>query len=121
MLQDLIDGLVKRKVPKFDIFAEKFHSAPAEVNISDDAQATIRFARSGKELTWRRSDGTLLEFAEREGVALPSGCRLGQCESCAISVLSGQVAHLVKTNDDLATDQCLTCQAMPLSDLTLDA
>lgn len=121
MLQDLIDGLVERKVPKFDIFAEKFHSAPAEVNISDDAQATIRFARSGKELTWRRSDGTLLEFAEREGVALPSGCRLGQCESCAISVLSGQVAHLVKTNDDLATDQCLTCQAMPLSDLTLDA
>ncbi|RYF40105.1 MAG: molybdopterin dinucleotide-binding protein, partial [Comamonadaceae bacterium] len=51
MLDDLIAGLVDRGVPKFDIFAEKFHSAPAEVTISDNARAMIRFARSGKELT----------------------------------------------------------------------
>ncbi|RYH62968.1 MAG: 2Fe-2S iron-sulfur cluster binding domain-containing protein [Alcaligenaceae bacterium] len=121
MLQGLIDGLMERGVPKFDIFAEKFHSAPTAIAISDDAEAVVRFERSRKQLTWRRADGTLLEFAEREGVSLPSGCRLGQCESCVISVLSGQVAHLVKTNDDLDLDQCLTCQAMPLSDLTLDA
>jgi ferredoxin len=108
-------------VPKFDVFAEKFHSAPAEVTISDDARATVQFARSGKEFTWSRADGTLLEFAERQGLSLPSGCRLGQCESCAVGVLSGRVAHLVKVNDDFGSDQCLTCQAMPLSDLSLDA
>ena len=121
MLDQLVGELVARGVPKFDVFAEKFHSAPAEVTISDDARATVQFTRSGKEFTWGRADGTLLEFAERQGLSLPSGCRLGQCESCAVGVLSGRVAHLVKVNDDFGSDQCLTCQAMPLSDLSLDA
>ncbi|MGE6734961.1 molybdopterin-dependent oxidoreductase [Streptomyces sp. NPDC059900] len=121
MLADVTAGLVSRGVPRFDIFTEKFHAAPQPLEIPDHARATVRFARSDRKLTWRKEDGTLLQLAEREGIALPSGCRLGQCESCSVTVLEGQVAHLVTTPEDLADDQCLTCQAMPVSDVTLDS
>ncbi|WP_406632079.1 molybdopterin-dependent oxidoreductase [Amycolatopsis sp. WGS_07] len=121
MLDELTAGLVVRGVPRFDIFTEKFHAAPAPVEIPDDATATVRFARSGREVTWRAGDGDLLRFAEASGVALPSGCRLGQCESCAVPVLEGTVAHLVAVADDLPADQCLSCQAVPTADVVLDA
>ncbi|MFF4484362.1 molybdopterin-dependent oxidoreductase [Streptomyces sp. NPDC001520] len=121
MLSDLTTGLVGRGVPRFDIFTERFHAAPQRVDIPERAQATVRFTRANREVTWRREDGTLLQLAEKEGIRLPSGCRLGQCESCAITVLDGRVAHLVTRPEDLADDQCLTCQAMPVTDVTLDA
>ncbi|WP_116198404.1 molybdopterin-dependent oxidoreductase [Amycolatopsis circi] len=121
MLDELTGELVERGVPRFDIFTEKFHAAPAPVRIPDGATATVRFARSGREVTWRAGDGDLLRFAEASGVALPSGCRLGQCESCAVPVLDGTVAHLVAVADDLPADQCLACQAVPTTDVVLDA
>lgn len=121
MLHDLTGGLIARGVPRFDIFAEKFHTAPRAVAIPDDARATVRFARSGRELQWCKADGSLLQLAEHAGLSLPSGCRLGQCESCAVPILDGQVAHLVVPVDDLPDNHCLTCQAIPVSDLTLDA
>ncbi|GAA1959109.1 molybdopterin-dependent oxidoreductase [Amycolatopsis minnesotensis] len=121
MIEETITGLVARGVPRFDIFAEKFHAAPLPVHIPDDATATVRFARSGRDVAWRKADGTLLQVAERSGLSLPSGCRLGQCESCAVRVLDGTVAHLVAPADDLPDDHCLTCQSMPTSDVVLDA
>jgi ferredoxin len=62
----------------------------------------------------------LLEFAEKLGIAMPSGCRVGQCESCAVRVLNGSAMHLHgEEPDDPAT--LLGCQAIPLTDLELDA
>ncbi|MFJ8912713.1 molybdopterin-dependent oxidoreductase [Amycolatopsis sp. NPDC102389] len=121
MIEEITAGLMERRVPRADIFAEKFQAAPTPVAIADDATATVRFARSGREETWHKADGTLLQFAEKSGLSLPSGCRLGQCESCAVSVLDGATAHLVTPPDGLPDDQCLTCQAVPVSDITLDA
>ncbi|MFE0028197.1 molybdopterin-dependent oxidoreductase [Amycolatopsis sp. NPDC059021] len=121
MLAELTAGLVARGVPKFDIFAEKFHAAPQAVAIPDDAEADVHFGRSQRTLRWRRADGTLLELADRAGITLPSGCRVGQCESCAVAVLAGQVAHLVAPAGELPENTCLACQAVPLTDLTLDA
>ncbi|POR46934.1 2Fe-2S iron-sulfur cluster protein [Bosea psychrotolerans] len=51
---------------------------------------------------------------------MPSGCRVGQCESCLVPIRQGQVRHLVD-RPDLEDGQCLTCQALPLTDLVLDA
>ncbi|MFD2469986.1 molybdopterin-dependent oxidoreductase [Amycolatopsis silviterrae] len=121
MLAELTAGLVARGVPRFDIFAEKFHAAPQTVDIPADAEADVHFGRSGRTLRWHRADGTLLDLAGRAGIALPSGCRVGQCESCAVTLLAGRVAHLVAPADDLPENSCLTCQAVPLTDLTLDA
>lgn len=48
------------------------------------------------------------------------GCRVGQCESCAVRILSGRVMHLSGIEpEDPAT--CLACQAVPLDDIVLDA
>lgn len=121
MLSDITAGLTGRGVPRFDIFTEKFHAAPQRVDIPDGARATVHFSRANRDITWRKGDGTLLQLAEQEGIRLPSGCRLGQCESCAVTVLDGRVAHLVALPDDLADDQCLTCQAVPVSDIVLDS
>nr|WP_042181646.1 molybdopterin-dependent oxidoreductase [Kibdelosporangium sp. MJ126-NF4]CEL13434.1 Anaerobic dimethyl sulfoxide reductase chain A [Kibdelosporangium sp. MJ126-NF4]CTQ99123.1 Anaerobic dimethyl sulfoxide reductase chain A (EC 1.8.5.3) [Kibdelosporangium sp. MJ126-NF4] len=121
MLAELTAGLMARGVPRFDIFAEKFHAAPQSVDLPADAEADVHFGRSGRTLRWHRADGTLLDLAGRAGITLPSGCRVGQCESCAVPLLAGQVAHLIAPAEDLADNTCLTCQAVPLTDLTLDA
>ena len=62
----------------------------------------------------------MLELGESAGIAMASGCRVGQCESCDVRVLSGTVAHLHGARPQQATS-CLACQAIPVGDVTLDA
>ncbi|ANN77537.1 molybdopterin-dependent oxidoreductase [Bordetella flabilis] len=119
MMRAITEGLVARGVPSFDIFSETFRS-PARVDLDPARQYAVRFARAGNAAaTWSGSRGTLLAFAESLGLALPSGCRVGQCESCAVRILEGRVRHLhgVEPEDP---DVCLTCQAVPTTDLVLD-
>nr|WP_246155024.1 2Fe-2S iron-sulfur cluster-binding protein [Methylobacterium oryzihabitans] len=66
---------------------------------------------------WTPAAGTLLDAALAAGIGLPSGCRVGQCESCIVRVLSGECAHLVAFEGE--ADRCLTCQAVPVTDLVL--
>ncbi|WP_103720789.1 2Fe-2S iron-sulfur cluster-binding protein [Bosea psychrotolerans] len=82
----------------------------------------MAFARSGKTATWSPDGplGSILALAEGAGLTMPSGCRVGQCESCLVPIRQGQVRHLVD-RPDLEDGQCLTCQALPLTDLVLDA
>ena len=51
---------------------------------------------------------------------IPTGCRVGQCESCFVRVIKGDAACAVAI-DDAEEGGCLTCQAIPVSDMTLDA
>src|SRR3546814_12451864 len=51
---------------------------------------------------------------------MASGCRVGQCESCAVRLLEGSVAY-AEPPGDLEGDLCLTCSATPASDILLDA
>ena len=118
MMQAVTDALVKRGVPAFDIFKEEFRSPAAPIPASRQ-KFHVHFARSQCKATWSSADGTLLAFAEALGIAMPSGCRVGQCESCMLDVLSGRVRHLVPMAE-AAEDKCFTCQAIPGSDLVLD-
>jgi ferredoxin-NADP reductase len=120
MLREMVAGLVDRGVPRFEIFLERFLTPADPGPLDATASYRVRFARTGRTATWRGGDGTLMRLGETGGVVLPSGCRTGQCESCAVRVLSGKVRHLVPIElDDPAL--CLTCQAIPASDLVLDA
>ena len=109
-----------RGVPLFDIFRELF-TAPT-VPLADDGRTyTVTFSRfHGEPIVWTSTKGPILNFAEAEGLSLPSGCRVGQCESCAVNIVSGCVRYLneVETDDPSV---CLTCSAVPASDLVLDA
>jgi ferredoxin len=79
------------------------------------------FSRSHKTpIAWTSTKGPILNFAEGEGLSLPSGCRVGECESCAAHIASGCVRYLngVESEDPSV---CLTCSAVPASNLVLDA
>ncbi|OZI27109.1 ferredoxin:oxidoreductase FAD/NAD(P)-binding protein [Bordetella genomosp. 7] len=119
MMDSLREGLCARGVPAFDIFSEIFRS-PSAVDADDAARHRVRFSRSGDiQADWTADRGTLLGFGESLGLTMPSGCRVGQCESCAVTIVSGQVRHLHGEEPEDAT-VCLTCQAVPASDLVLD-
>lgn len=119
MMADVGRALAARGVPAFEIFRERFASA-ADAVPAGTASHVITFARSGRAVTWTPASGSLLAFAEREGLALPSGCRVGQCESCAVAVVSGTVTHLGEV-PELDAGMCLACRAIPTSDVSLDA
>jgi anaerobic selenocysteine-containing dehydrogenase/ferredoxin-NADP reductase len=119
MMHAVTAGLVARGVPRFDIFSEVFRS-PASFPADGDDRFVVRFERAGgRAETWTPKDGTLLKFAESRGLTLPSGCRVGQCESCAVRLLAGKVRHLHGSEPEDPT-MCLTCQAVPLEDIVLD-
>lgn len=118
MMQTLAEGLIERGVPRFDIFKEEFRT-PERPVLSEVQAFSVRFARSQCQATWRPSDGSLLEFGEALGIVMPSGCRVGQCESCVLDIIAGNVRHVTAViNSD--EGKCFACQAIPSSDLILD-
>jgi ferredoxin-NADP reductase len=119
MMDHLTNQLIARGVPAFDIFREAFKS-PLKPSGDPSLKFRVTFARSGQVREWSASDGSLLSFAETSGVTLPSGCRVGQCESCTVRLLAGAVVHLDGSHSQ-EPDTCLACQAIPCSDLVVDA
>lgn len=119
MMTAITEQLAARGVPRFDIFSEVFRS-PKTIDLNGNQKYQVSFLRSHPDnLNWTPAAGALLDFAEKQNIHLPSGCRVGQCESCAVRIVSGQVYHLSGNEpDDPAV--CLTCQAIPVSDLELD-
>lgn len=120
MMDSIREGLCARGVPAFDIFSEVFRSPPT-LDLNNAGRFTVCFARSNNtDGQWTAERGTLLRFGEEMGLHMNSGCRVGQCESCAVKIISGQVHHLHGAEPD-DPSICLTCQAIPASDLVLDA
>ncbi|MGO4327664.1 molybdopterin-dependent oxidoreductase [Cupriavidus sp. 2TAF22] len=119
MMSAFADALAARGMHRSDIFREVFRSPERTVS-GPEQQFNVVFAKSATARVWRSADGPLLGFAERLGLALPSGCRVGQCESCAVPVVSGRVLHLHGEEPEDA-GVCLACQAIPASDIVLDA
>ena len=116
-LAEMTAGLTALGIPRFDVFRESFGSAVAVP--PDLVPRRVRLARRDRTFTWTPSAGSLLDAADAAGLSLPSGCRAGQCESCSLPVASGTVAHLGPYDGE--PDHCLTCRAVPVSDLVLDA
>lgn len=65
---------------------------------------------------------TLLEAAIAQRIGLPYGCRDGKCGSCTAQLVAGRVGYPSGKTEALAgqpDDACLTCQAVPETDVTL--
>ncbi|KAA0592714.1 anaerobic selenocysteine-containing dehydrogenase/ferredoxin-NADP reductase [Azospirillum lipoferum] len=125
MLAEITDGLAARGVPRFEIFQEAFHTPQTAVETAPDAAHHVHFARSNIGATWTAGQGTVLDMADRLGVRLSAGCRVGQCESCLVRIVSGSVGHRVATGALGTAPEggrwCLSCQAVPTGALVLDA
>jgi ferredoxin len=84
----------------------------------------LQFVPAGLSCT---SDGatSILASAEAAGIDLPSSCRNGTCRTCLCRLRSGSVRYLVEwpglSLDEKKDGDILTCVAVPLSDLLIDA
>ncbi|MBQ0945551.1 2Fe-2S iron-sulfur cluster binding domain-containing protein [Ideonella sp. 4Y16] len=127
MMQTLVPALADWGVPLADIHHEAFGPASVTRPVVPAAAppeamgVEVRFQRSGRTLAWNGSDASLLDFAERHGIAVESGCRSGGCGSCETRVLEGTVAYPQAPDHDVARGHCLLCVGRPTTALVLEA
>jgi ferredoxin-NADP reductase len=129
MMASLVSALEDWGVPDARIHFEAF--GPASIKrknaiTTDPTQATDRdivvtFAQSGKQLPWQPGAGTLLEFAEANGITVNSGCRAGGCGTCQTTIRSGEVAYRQSPDYDPEPGTCLLCVCSPKTSVTLEA
>jgi hypothetical protein len=135
MMESLIKDLKAWGVPEAHIHSEAFGAParsaiatasgkPAAPKAEGEASApgfSIQFARSGKTASWKAEDGTILDFAESQQVAIPCGCRAGNCGTCMVAIKKGEVAYATEPGFQVESGSCLTCCCTPLGELILDA
>jgi ferredoxin-NADP reductase len=128
MMQEITEGLKEWGVPSDSIHYETF--GPSSVKkvaavVAPGATAptgfAVQFRKSCKTVNWRGEQGNILEFAEANGINIPSACRAGACGTCQVAVFSGEVAYVEKPDFETEPGTRLTCIGAPKSDLVLDA
>lgn len=98
--------------------------------------ATVRVTSGSSHdiaLSWRdghetrisvAEDETVLEGAERAGVALPFGCRTGACATCTGKLTDGELVHAREPRAlkerHLEAGYVLLCVAEPRSDCRIE-
>lgn len=127
MMASLVPALAKWGVPAADIRHESFGPASLRSGAVDTqapalaAPIDVQFRRSGRTLAWDGRDASLLDFAERNGITVESGCRLGSCGSCETKLLSGTVRYAAAPDHQVAPGYCLLCVGTPQSEIALEA
>ncbi len=133
MMSDLVSGLAEWGVPEARVHFEAFGPAsiqrPAaaasallrEEQAQPASGVVVTFTQSGRQLPWTPASGSLLEFAEANGIAVDSGCRAGGCGSCQTTVKSGQVIYRQPPDFDPEPGSCLLCVCTPKTSLSLEA
>jgi ferredoxin-NADP reductase len=129
MMAALVPALADWGVPKSDIHFESFGPASSGyVRPVAGAAGTpltklfdVQFRRSERTIAWTGEDASLLDFAERRGILVESGCRSGSCGACETRLVSGEVRYASKPGFDVAAGACLLCVGLPASNLVLEA
>jgi len=131
MMETLVPALAEWGVPDQHIHYESFGpasitrktntAAPKEDSDPDAAPLTVTFSKSDQQLVWDDSSETLLDFAEKHGIAIDSGCRAGGCGCCQTKIQSGEVDYTHMPDFDTEPGSCLMCVARPTQNLTLEA
>lgn len=132
MLQSLVPALEDWGVPDSHIHFEAFGpasiqrkkastsaGAPGAADVATDIMVT--FAKSGKQVIWQADAGTLLDFAEANGMRVDSGCRAGGCGSCQTTITAGEVTYRQTPDFDPEPGTCLLCVCTPKTSVTLEA
>jgi ferredoxin-NADP reductase len=130
---DAFVAFILVKLQRLDVAPARIHaqgtgseeSGPAEFEAAEPRlpplePRTVSFVRSGVTAIWKPADGSLLEFAERLGLAAAYSCRTGMCGTCAQRIVSGST---VPTGEIIATPHPgfqLLCSSLPGSDLEID-
>lgn len=124
MMDTLVPALAAWGVPAADLHFEAFGPASVRSLLPVDpgaAPVAVEFRRAGRTIAWDGSDTNLLDFAERHGVVVDSGCRSGGCGSCQTRLLAGSVTYSTAPDCEPAAGSCLLCVGRPAGALSLDA
>lgn len=81
--------------------------ADAQLLPDPDRPATVSLDKSGRQLDWTSPTMTLLELLEAHGIAAESGCRAGNCGTCACRITEGSVRY------ETPPDECLPGHILP--------
>lgn len=132
-MTDIRAALLKLGVPPEAIKTEDFNSF-VHANAQRLPTLSSRPAQSplGYKITFSKSDKTaqslpdetILECAERSGVAIEYSCRTGTCGTCITKLLSGTVRMPIANAlepDEIANNYVLACQAIPTSTVIVEA
>ena len=133
MMNSLFEGLREWGVPEDDINYEAF--GPATVQKKKEADTTgdkapaaaaesgfeVTFNKAGKTVPWDPEIGSLLDFAEENGVDIDFGCRAGNCGTCITAIKSGDVDYISEPGEKPEAGSCLACVSVPKGPLVLDA
>lgn len=128
MMEMVTDDLKEWGVPEEEIHFEAFGAATVKrtkVTVAETAEGLtvpdIVFSRTGATFPWDGSAESLLDFAERNGIDIDSGCRAGNCGTCITAIKSGEVEYSIEPGAPPEDGSCLTCISVPKSNLILDA
>lgn len=124
-------GLLDAGVPPDKIHFEAFGPASIDVAkaanpletenaIAESMAGLIAFTRSGKEVNCP-SGKSVLELAEDLEIPIDSGCRAGNCGTCAIRLLKGSVRYLKNNSSELESGTVLACIAQPEGEIQVEA
>ncbi|UTW44981.1 pyridoxamine 5'-phosphate oxidase family protein [bacterium SCSIO 12696] len=112
---DLLDIGISQKHIRYEFFGEGSISAKETTEEVAD-KAVVTFSESKVIHQWKPSDGTLLEFAEKQGLAPLYSCRSGNCGACISKLKSGEVSYGRQLGFALQEGEVLICCAKPAKD-----
>jgi len=114
-MQSVYDGLRERGIADGRIFAESFGPSrlKREVEGDEGRSAPVEFRRSGKKVLWQSANGSLLDLAEGLGLEPVYSCRVGNCGSCRVRLIAGEVDYEVPPVAKVAEGHALICCARP--------
>ncbi len=118
MMQGLRDGLKEWGVPATRVHDEAFVQVKQAVSIN---ATKIRFRKSSLDLELSGAATNLLDFAHKENIEIPSGCKIGHCGACQTALVEGNVRYLQPAKFNIEKGCCLPCICLPEGDIVLDA
>ncbi|MBI2813807.1 MAG: 2Fe-2S iron-sulfur cluster binding domain-containing protein [Opitutae bacterium] len=129
MMEMLTGGLKAWGVPESHLHFEAFGPMSLKrAGLALHPPATIpakpplvTFRKSGQSLPWDGAHDNLLDLAEQAGIVIASGCRAGNCGTCAVAMQWGEVSYIQPPGSPPEARTCLTCIAQPKGDIVLEA
>lgn len=117
-LESIRAGLKAAGIPEDRVFFESFlkggkAKAPSADGSGGSEGAEIVFDQSGKTATWKSDAGSLLDFAEANGLNPPFSCRQGICGTCESAILEGEVEYLEEPTAEVKDGSVLICICAP--------
>ena len=118
MIDDLTGAAVRCGVPRERIHYERFR-ATLGPEVAALPECDVTFARTQRTVRWSPNEGSLLELADRHGIDLEHGCRVGSCGTCRVPVTRGETME--SGTSRTREPGCLVCVSVPRGDVVLDA